>query len=132
MNVAAGLWPDSLAPNAPGVKIDQGLDMATQTVTIGLSIQLGRDLRVSREVLMRPDAEERVEGMLRAELLVLQSQAIDALGLERWRDEHEHELEAKAKGERLELVRQLYSAVRNAPSLEAAQLILADELEARR
>lgn len=111
MNVAAGLWPDSLAPNAPGVKIDQGLDMATQTVTIGLSIQLGRDLRVSREVLMRPDAEERVEGMLRAELLVLQSQAIDALGLERWRDEHEHELEAKAKGERLELVRDRKSVV---------------------
>lgn len=117
---------------APGVKIEREVDPATRTTAFHLSMQLGCRVEIAQEVLIRDDAERRVEGILEHELSVLQAHAIGGLGLEAWRDEHERELEAKAKRERLELVRALYTAARNATSLEAVQLLLADELEAQR
>jgi hypothetical protein len=124
--------PMASPPHAPGVKITREVELRTRTTAFELSVQLGRRFEVSQESLMHPDGERRLEALLERELSVLQAHAIGGLGLEAWRDEHERELEAKAKRERLELVRALYAAARNATSLEAVQLLLADELEAQR
>ncbi len=118
--------------HAPGVKIEREVDLSTRTTAFQLSVTLGHRFTVGQEAMMRPNAEAYVGDLLERSLSTIQAHAIGGLGLEAWRDEHERELEAKAKRERLELVRSLYAAARAATSLQAVQLLLADELEAQR
>lgn len=112
----------------PAITATVQADPARMTVRYTLTAHLQHTQEVSPE---RLQAEEALDGILATQLRQFQTAAIQGLGLEQWRDEHRAELEAEARRERQSLVRALYSAVRQAPDLAAAQLILADEVEAQ-
>jgi len=121
------LPPEPAFPGAPAVQVVIEHNVATMEDHYAMRAQIARYGVMSSEL-----PPEGVRAYLERDLRRFQSSAVAGLGLQEWRDEHERELEAKAKRERRELVGTLYAAARNAKTLAEVQLLLADELEGLR
>lgn len=114
---------------APGLKVETERDLATMMTGYDVSLFIQRRVNLDDMLAMQSDGEAARE-LVRQAVRQMQDEAVQALGLNHWRDEIRRELHAEELAERRRILLAVRDAVRRADTMAEAALLVQDEIDA--
>lgn len=113
---------------APGLKVETERDLATMTTGYDVSLFIGRKVNLDDTLAMRSDGEAARE-LVRQAVRQMQDEAVTALGLNHWKNEVRQEVQKLAREAAVVILQRVMAEVRKTDTVEAAALVVLDELE---
>lgn len=126
--VSVAVLPDY----APGLRVEEEHSLTTMQTAYVVSFSSARRATVGDDVIVHAGnefAKERAREVVSIAVRQIQDEAVRELGLNHWRDEVRREVASEERAERRRILRALRDAVRSAPSIEHAALLIQDELD---